>query len=116
MSCAPAGTPSSLLTNGCLIFPLHIQGICRITGRRKKSQFGIAAHRPRRRTSEKRLFTIEHCLKRFLEDVMKNVNEPHSDMPAELSPDPQVIPMGGVRAKTATEPPLIARRELEDLR
>ena len=46
---------------------------------------------------------------------MKNVNEPRSDISAEIPPEAPIIPMGGVR-KTATEPPLIPKRELEDLR
>ena len=48
---------------------------------------------------------------------MKNLNEPHRDLPAEtVSTDPQVIPMGSHRPRNPGEPPLIARRETEDLR
>jgi hypothetical protein len=48
---------------------------------------------------------------------MKNLNEPHRDVPAEtLSTDPQVVPIGTLRAKNPGDPPLIPKRETEDLR
>ena len=48
---------------------------------------------------------------------MKNLNEPHRDLPAEtVSVDPQVIPMGAHRPRNPGEAPLIAKRETEDLR
>jgi hypothetical protein len=48
---------------------------------------------------------------------MKNLNEPHRDVPAEtLSTDPQVVPIGTLRSKNPCDPPLIPKRETEDLR
>jgi hypothetical protein len=47
---------------------------------------------------------------------MKNLNEPYKDVPSEMPPEPQVIPMGGLRSKGTGDSPLISKPEIEELR
>jgi hypothetical protein len=47
---------------------------------------------------------------------MKNLNEPHKDVPREMQSEPQVVTMGGYRGKDTSDSPLISKREIEELR
>lgn len=47
---------------------------------------------------------------------MKNLNEPRKNFPVEQQSDAQVVSIESRREKTEREGPLIAKRELEELR